>query len=144
MADKVEDKMKTLVDIKFVFDNFVQKYKEICIDKIWIPESKNVNIDNFVNDSEIPVDSSDNCLDGLNDVGAIIDRLFDSEKNFITQMEADIKNFNKNFSQTISSIYFVINASAESFNTKIKAFRAQFRAVRNVGLFFYRLTNIFA
>jgi hypothetical protein len=95
MADKVEDKMKTLVDIKFVFDNFVQKYKEFCIDKIWIPESKNVNIDNFVNDSEIPVDSSDNCLDGLNDVGAIIDRLFDSEKNFITQMEADIKNFNK-------------------------------------------------
>ena len=36
------------------------------------------------------------------------------------------------------------NASAESFNAKIKAFRAQFRGVRNVGFFLYRLTTIFA
>lgn len=32
------------------------------------------------------------------------------------------------------------NASAESFNAKIKAFRAQFRGVRNVEFFLYRLT----
>nr|WP_262906500.1 transposase [Tenacibaculum finnmarkense] len=36
------------------------------------------------------------------------------------------------------------NASAESFNTKIKAFRAQFRGVRDVTFFLYRLTKIYA
>ena len=36
------------------------------------------------------------------------------------------------------------NAAAESFNAKIKAFRAQFRGVRNVEFFLYRLTQIFA
>lgn len=36
------------------------------------------------------------------------------------------------------------NASAESFNAKIKAFRAQFRGVRNIDFFLYRLTTIFA
>ena len=42
--------------------------------------------------------------------------------------------------------YFInrsTNASAESFNAKIKAFRAQFRGVRNVEFFLYRLTEIF-
>ena len=36
------------------------------------------------------------------------------------------------------------NASAESFNAKIKAFRAQFRGVRNVDFFLFRLSSIFA
>ena len=36
------------------------------------------------------------------------------------------------------------NASAESFNAKIKAFRLQFRGVRNVAFFLFRLTNIYA
>ena len=36
------------------------------------------------------------------------------------------------------------NASAESFNAKIKAFRAQFRGVRDVPFFLFRLTKIFA
>ena len=36
------------------------------------------------------------------------------------------------------------NASAESFNAKIKAFRAQFRGVRNISFFLFRLSNIFA
>lgn len=36
------------------------------------------------------------------------------------------------------------NAAAESFNAKIKAFRAQFRGVRNVEFFLFRLTKIFA
>lgn len=43
--------------------------------------------------------------------------------------------------------YFInksTNASAESFNAKIKAFRAQFRGVKNVEFFLYRLTKIFA
>lgn len=36
------------------------------------------------------------------------------------------------------------NASAESFNAKIKAFRAQFRGVKKVDFFLFRLSTIFA
>lgn len=36
------------------------------------------------------------------------------------------------------------NAAAESFNAKIKAFRNQFRGVRNVEYFLFRLTKIYA
>ncbi|MDT0643841.1 transposase [Zunongwangia sp. F363] len=36
------------------------------------------------------------------------------------------------------------NAAAESFNAKIKAFRSQFRGVKNVEFFLFRLTRIFA
>ena len=36
------------------------------------------------------------------------------------------------------------NASAESFNAKIKAFRSQFRGVRSVDFFLFRLSNIYA
>ncbi|HEY1056166.1 MAG TPA: transposase, partial [Emticicia sp.] len=36
------------------------------------------------------------------------------------------------------------NASAESFNAKIKAFRSQFRGVKNIPFFLYRLTKIYA
>ena len=43
--------------------------------------------------------------------------------------------------------YFInrsTNASAESFNAKIKAFRSQFRGVKNVEFFLFRLTQIYA
>ncbi|WP_415377010.1 transposase [Patiriisocius sp. Uisw_017] len=36
------------------------------------------------------------------------------------------------------------NSSTESFNAKIKAFRAQFRGVRNIDIFLFKLANIFA
>jgi transposase len=36
------------------------------------------------------------------------------------------------------------NASAESFNAKTKAFRAQLRGVRNKEFFLFRLTQIYA
>lgn len=36
------------------------------------------------------------------------------------------------------------NASAESFNAKIKALRSQFRGVRNIPFFMFRLANIYA
>lgn len=36
------------------------------------------------------------------------------------------------------------NASAESFNAKIKAFRSQFRGVRDIPFFIFRLTKLFA
>jgi transposase len=43
--------------------------------------------------------------------------------------------------------YFInrsTNASAESFNAKIKAFRSQFRGVSNIEFFMYRLMKIYA
>ena len=66
--------------------------------------------------------------------------------------QAKFKSFNS-ISRTMSIHYKNIlnyfdnrstNASAESFNAKIKAFRAQFRGVRNIEFFLFRLTNIFA
>jgi transposase len=36
------------------------------------------------------------------------------------------------------------NASAESLNAKIKAFRTQFRGARNAEFFLFRLTQIYA
>lgn len=36
------------------------------------------------------------------------------------------------------------NAAAESFNAKVKAFRAQFRGVRDIPFFIFRLSTIFA
>ena len=66
--------------------------------------------------------------------------------------QADFKSF-RTIARTMSIHYQNIlnyfdnrstNASAESFNAKIKEFRAQFRGVRNVEFFLFRLTNIFA
>ncbi|MFV8375541.1 transposase [Flavobacterium sp. GSP11] len=37
--------------------------------------------------------------------------------------------------------FYRTNASAESFNAKIKAFRSKFRGVRNLAFFLFRLTN---
>lgn len=63
-----------------------------------------------------------------------------------------LKNFNtviqtmQNHYQTISN-YFenrATNASAESFNAKIKAFRSQFRGVADIPFFIFRLTKLFA
>ena len=36
------------------------------------------------------------------------------------------------------------NASAESFNAKVKVFRSQFRGVRDISFFIFRLAKIFA
>lgn len=67
-------------------------------------------------------------------------------------MMSGFKSFNT-ISRTIIIHYKTIlnyfenrstNASAESFNAKIKAFRSQFRGVRNVEFFLYRLTQIYA
>lgn len=66
--------------------------------------------------------------------------------------QAKFKSFNS-IARTMSIHYKNIlnyfdnrstNASAESFNAKIKAFRAQFRGVRNIEFFLFRLSNIFA
>lgn len=66
--------------------------------------------------------------------------------------KSGFKSFNT-VSKTIQNHYVSIlnffnnrstNASAESFNAKIKAFRAQFRGVRNVEFFLFRLSKIYA
>jgi len=66
--------------------------------------------------------------------------------------KAGFKSFNT-VSRTIQQHYINIlnfferrstNASAESFNAKIKSFRAQFRGVRNISFFLYRLSKIYA
>ena len=66
--------------------------------------------------------------------------------------KSGFKSFNT-VSKTIQQHYLTIlnffeqrstNAAAESFNAKIKAFRAQFREVRNVSFFLYRLSKVYA
>jgi transposase len=52
----------------------------------------------------------------------------------------------KNHNATIIN-YFeerLTNASAESFNAKIKAFRTQFRGVADVKFFMYRLAKLYS
>jgi len=66
--------------------------------------------------------------------------------------KAGFKSFNT-VARSIEAHYITIlnyfnnrstNASAESFNAKIKSFRSAFRGVRNVSFFLYRLKNIYA
>ncbi len=65
--------------------------------------------------------------------------------------ESGFKNFNivlNTITVNYNSIlnYFdnrSTNASAESFNAKIKAFRSQFRGVRKIDFFLFRLSNLF-
>jgi len=66
--------------------------------------------------------------------------------------QAGFKSFNT-VSRTIQQHYQTIlnfferrstNAAAESFNAKIKAFRNQFRGVRSISFFMYRLSKIYA
>ena len=66
--------------------------------------------------------------------------------------KADFKSFNTVI-RTMQNHYLTIlnffdrrstNASAESFNAKIKAFRSQFRGVQSVDFFLFRLANIYA
>ena len=69
-----------------------------------------------------------------------------------TVAKAGFKSFNT-ISRTIKIHYKTIlnyfdnrsrNAAAESFNAKIKAFRSQFRGVRNIDFFLFRLCQIYA
>jgi transposase len=60
---------------------------------------------------------------------------FKTIKNTISLNYESILNYFENRST---------NAAAESFNAKIKAFRARFRGVKNVEFFLFRLTNIYA
>lgn len=62
-------------------------------------------------------------------------RAFNTVANSIKLNYRSILNYFKNRST---------NAAAESFNAKIKAFRSQFRGVKNIEFFLFRLSRIFA
>ena len=62
-------------------------------------------------------------------------KFFKSVINTMQNNYATIANFFLNRST---------NASAESFNAKVKAFRSQFRGVRDIPFFIFRLTKLFA
>lgn len=69
----------------------------------------------------------------------------DVEKSGFRAFNTIVNTITLNYKSILN--YFInrsTNASAESFNAKIKAFRAQFRGVKNVEFFLYRLTTIFA
>jgi len=70
-----------------------------------------------------------------NDIEASGFKAFNIVSNTIKLNYDTILNYFKNRST---------NASAESFNAKIKAFRSQFRGVKNIEFFLYRLTKIYA
>ncbi|MBX2924179.1 MAG: transposase [Chitinophagaceae bacterium] len=70
-----------------------------------------------------------------NDVEAAKIDSFKTVAKSIQNHYLDILNFFNNRST---------NASAESFNAKIKAFRATARGVRDINFFLFRLANIYA
>ena len=69
----------------------------------------------------------------FNDLEKTNFRAFNTIANTITINYRSILNYFINRST---------NASAESFNAKIKAFRTQFRGVKNVEFFLFRLINV--
>ena len=62
-------------------------------------------------------------------------KAFNTVANTMTKHYKEILNFFNNRST---------NASAESFNAKIKAFRSQFRGVTKIDFFLFRLTKLYA
>ncbi|MFK7900805.1 MAG: transposase, partial [Cyclobacteriaceae bacterium] len=67
------------------------------------------------------------------------------EKSTIKSFQTISRSIQQNY-QTILNFFErrSTNAAAESFNAKIKAFRTQFRGVRNVKFFLFRLSKIYA
>ena len=69
------------------------------------------------------------------DVELLDNKIFNSVINTMQNNYGSIVNYFDNRST---------NASAESFNAKVKAFRSQFRGVRDIPFFIFRLAKIFA
>jgi transposase len=72
-------------------------------------------------------------------------RWFNNVENFGNPEFAKVLDTFENHSTTIIN-YFedrLTNASAESFNAKIKAFRSQFRGVGDIKFFMYRLSMLY-
>jgi transposase len=77
---------------------------------------------------------------------AKMDRWYDKVEKLNLKFFKSVVETMKNNYQTIVN-YFInrsTNASAESFNAKVKAFRSQFRGVRDIPCFIFRLTKLFA
>ena len=67
------------------------------------------------------------------------------ENSYLKQFNTVVKTFTQHYSDILN--YFnqrSTNASAESFNAKIKYFRMMYRGVRDRNFFLFRLTKIFA
>ncbi len=75
------------------------------------------------------------CAHWYNKVDKLNCKFFKSVMQTMQNNYRDIANYFDNRST---------NASAESFNAKIKAFRSQFRGVKDIPFFIFRLANIFA
>lgn len=74
-------------------------------------------------------------------------RLIQSDARFSPHLKLTLNSAKRKSRRKQSPIYFdnrSTNTAAESFNAKIKAFKAQFRGVRNLGFFLFRLTQLFA
>ncbi len=62
-------------------------------------------------------------------------------------MEVNEKNLQRQYKKKLSFFSFWTpreHAYAESFNAKIKAFGTQFRGLRNIDFFLFRLSKLFA
>lgn len=93
------------------------------------------------------------------DLTAIFNRKIKPEKAMLklARWYKDVENFGEDsFNRVLETFqnhyktiinYFekrLTNASAESFNAKIKALRSQFRGVGDIKFFMYRITRLYA
>ena len=109
--------------------------------KLYVGGKSKVFISTYLGLSRNTVKKYIKQFNGLKVTFEELDRLSDLDLDELFNLPQE-----KELSQTILN-YFdnrSTNASAESFNAKIKAFRAQFRGVRNVDFFLFRLTQIYA
>ena len=71
--------------------------------------------------------------------------LYENRLTIYLEEKKQINSFTLNYRSVLN--YFLnrsTNASAESFNAKVKAFRSQFRGVRNTEYFLYRLIKLYS
>ena len=73
-------------------------------------------------------------------------RWYDRVEKFGNPVFNKVTETFKNHTQTILNYFSdrLTNASAESFNAKIKALRSQFRGVRDIDFFMFRLATLYS
>ncbi|HON02072.1 MAG TPA: transposase [Paludibacteraceae bacterium] len=93
---------------------------------------------------------------GIEEKSGVLNSIFLKDNNKIKYLSNVAESQFKSFNTIAATVYehheevlnFFINrstnASAESFNAKIKSFRASLRGVIDIKFFLFRLTNIYA
>lgn len=114
------------VRAKILFDKFPD------LEKAYNLYLKMVDI---FNEKSIPGEARLNFAKWYNEVDAFDNREFNKVLETFENHNTTILNY---FEQRLT------NASAESFNAKIKAFRSQFRGVGDIKFFMYRLTMLYS